>query len=39
MWAWRLTIRSSGPLRIGGSAIMRYRGSGRLAQALGILSV
>jgi len=29
-----LTVRSSGPLRIGGSAIMRHRGSGRLAQAL-----
>jgi len=29
-----LTIRSSGPLRVGCGAIMLYRGSGRLAQAL-----
>jgi len=33
----RLTIRSSGPLRISGGAIMRYCGSGRLAQALGFM--
>jgi len=33
-WRRCLTIRSSGPLRIGDFAIMPYRGSGRLAQAL-----
>ena len=33
-WRHCLTIRSSGPLRVGDSAIMPYRGSGRLAQAL-----